>query len=412
MSATVRSHVVAGNPPGSATETGAYYPALDGLRAIAFLMVFLQHYVSLPWGWAGVNIFFVLSGFLITGILFDTRDKPHHARNFYIRRTLRIFPLYYAIFAVLVLVHPLVHWEWSLAWVAWPLYVGNFLRFVSPEAAVRYSPLETAADAHGMTHRFPKLEINMGHFWSLCVEEQFYLFWPWIVFCVRRRSMLLWICITAVVIVPLVRFAATYVAPQWMLHEEILYRLTPFQLDSLLLGGLVALLWRGAHRDRLEQVARVLVPVLLGITLAYFAYTLPPFTLSTFRYYEAPSWRLPWGLTFVNVFSAALIVGCLNPGTWVAQLLKLPMLRWIGRISYGAYVFHDIFHHFYGQVVGHTSRLLHAPVLLRHIDVSTSVVGLPSTLLISWLSYRFFESPFLRMKDRLTAPSKRKALPA
>ena len=75
----------------------AYYPALDGLRAISFLGVFFWHYLSLPYGWAGVDVFFVLSGFLITGILYDTRDSPHRVWNFYIGRTLRIFPLYYGV---------------------------------------------------------------------------------------------------------------------------------------------------------------------------------------------------------------------------------------------------------------------------------------------------------------------------
>jgi peptidoglycan/LPS O-acetylase OafA/YrhL len=83
-----------------------FYPALDGLRAIAFLLIFFQHDYALPWGWAGVNVFFVLSGFLITGILFDSRDDAHRGRNFYIRRALRILPLYYGVFLVILLSRP------------------------------------------------------------------------------------------------------------------------------------------------------------------------------------------------------------------------------------------------------------------------------------------------------------------
>ena len=87
--------------------------ALDGMRAIAFMMVFLQHYCGLKWGWSGVDLFFVLSGFLITGILFDSRNDLHRARNFYVRRTLRIFPLYYGIMLLLLLSSPVFHWDWS-----------------------------------------------------------------------------------------------------------------------------------------------------------------------------------------------------------------------------------------------------------------------------------------------------------
>jgi hypothetical protein len=105
------------------------YPALDGMRAIAFLMVFAQHYYFAPWGWMGVDLFFVLSGFLITGILFDTRHDSHRVRNFYIRRTLRIFPLYYGIMLALLALQPLAHWNWDLVW---PSYVGNYARSVSP----------------------------------------------------------------------------------------------------------------------------------------------------------------------------------------------------------------------------------------------------------------------------------------
>jgi peptidoglycan/LPS O-acetylase OafA/YrhL len=132
---------VTGNTEYTQPENRAFYPALDGLRAIAFLMVFFQHYTSVAWGWTGVNIFFVLSGFLITGILFDSRDDPHRARTFYIRRTLRIFPLYYGIFLVLFLATPILHWHWSWAWIAWPLYLGNFLRFISHSFTVFGSPL-------------------------------------------------------------------------------------------------------------------------------------------------------------------------------------------------------------------------------------------------------------------------------
>ena len=93
-----------------------YFPALDGIRALAFLMVFAQHYLQMLWGWTGVDIFFVLSGFLITGILYDTRDQAHRVRNFYVRRTLRIFPLYYGLMLLLVLSYPYFRWQWCDNW--------------------------------------------------------------------------------------------------------------------------------------------------------------------------------------------------------------------------------------------------------------------------------------------------------
>ena len=112
-----------------------FYPALNGLRAVAVLLVFCQHYLAsfypaLNWGWTGVDLFFVLSGFLITGILYDTRDHPRRVRNFYMRRTLRIFPLYYAVLVGALLTTPIFHWLWSPAWLLWFTYLGNYARFL------------------------------------------------------------------------------------------------------------------------------------------------------------------------------------------------------------------------------------------------------------------------------------------
>ena len=116
-------------------ENKRFYPALDGLRACAVLMVFAQHYVLMQipgiwqWGWAGVDVFFVLSGFLITGILFDTKDSDHRFRNFYVRRTLRIFPLYYGVLLLVLLLTPFMHWNWNITWAYWPFYLQNYVRF-------------------------------------------------------------------------------------------------------------------------------------------------------------------------------------------------------------------------------------------------------------------------------------------
>jgi peptidoglycan/LPS O-acetylase OafA/YrhL len=372
-------------------------------------MVFLQHYYRLPWGWTGVNIFFVLSGFLITGILFDTRDAPFRARNFYIRRTLRIFPLYYGIFFVLLLLHPLLHWDWSLAWIAWPLYLGNFLRFTSPATSVAGSPQQRAADAQIHSPHLPQQTLYLGHFWSLCVEEQFYLIWPWIVFWVRSRRALLWVCGVTVVVVPLLRVLTQQLAPHWMLASELLYRATPFQLDSLLLGGLIGLLLRGPHRERLLQLGRIVALIAAIATIAYLAVTLHSDWHTNYHY---PTWRLTWGLTFVNIFSAAIILTILRPTGFLYRFFKLPALRWIGRISYGAYVLHDILHSFFGLIFGPIYNRLYKFVIVPHgphffvvhsfEDEAFTLFSFAATLFLAWLSFNYFERPFLNLKERWT----------
>lgn len=375
-----------------------FFPALDGLRAVAFLMVFGQHYLSLAWGWTGVNVFFVLSGFLITGILYDSQQDPHRVRNFYVRRTLRIFPLYYGVFALLLLAEPFVRWRWNAYWLAWPLYVGNFLRFLSPAAAFWRSRLEYAADAHLTSQLFPRSELYLGHLWSLCVEEQFYLFWPFLVFLVRDRRKLIALCTTAVILGPLLRLGLQARAPGWMVGNELLYRATPAQLDALLLGGLVALLWRGPARAALVRIARGVAGLGTAALAAYLLFVVHGWRILPGSY---PRWSFTGGLEFVNLYSAALIVCALLPAGLVSRLLSRRPMRWLGRLTYGAYVFHDIPHDLYVHIVTHSGFATLAVDNLPE-EAATAALALTGTILLAWLSLRFFEGPFLDLKERWT----------
>ena len=202
-------------------ENKRYFPALDGLRAVAVLMVFTTHYGQLPpawsWGNTGVDIFFVLSGLLITGILYDSQARPDRYRVFYIRRTLRIFPLYYAVLLVPVLLYPVFRWQLHPAQWMWPLYLGNYSRLIWQGAVQNftYTPYDSLYSA-----TFPAFRWELYHLWSLCVEEQFYLVWPFVVFAVARRERLLKLCVGIVVAVPLLRLLVLQVSsvrhdPPW-----------------------------------------------------------------------------------------------------------------------------------------------------------------------------------------------------
>ncbi len=383
---------VTGNTEHTMPENRAFFPALDGLRAVAFMMVFLQHYLQLPWGWTGVDLFFVLSGFLITGILFDTRTDAHRVRNFYVRRTLRIFPLYYGILITLLLTTPLFHWQWSWHWLVWVAYVGNFARFVHPY--LEQSPLQRLADFQPFgTFGHVRGLLYLGHFWSLCVEEQFYLIWPWVVFSIRDRKKLLFICALLFPICLGLRVAGQQLLPQWMLRGEVLYRATPFRLDALLLGGLIALWLRGPRAEALLRAARIALPIALVIAAAGYL------VLSRGRIYPVPypypSWKFTWGLSAFDVLSALLILVAIQPSSMLYRFLKLRPLRWLGRVSYGAYVLlHDIPHAAYLAIA---TRIVHT-----HVASITAGIALSSTLLLAWLSFRFFESPFLELKEGWT----------
>jgi len=171
-----------------------HYSAFDGLRAVAVMMVFAEHYLFLVNGhlriqglWAGVDLFFVLSGFLITGILYDSRHSPRYFRDFYTRRSLRILPLSYGFFLLVLLLTPILHLEYSRYIWANVLYVANIIPSFAPgfhqyDASVLFVP------------HFPNREISLGPLWSLCVEEQFYLVWPLVVWLATARERLLRAC--------------------------------------------------------------------------------------------------------------------------------------------------------------------------------------------------------------------------
>src|ERR1035441_8464452 len=165
-----------------------HYPALDGLRGVAILAVFFYHFAGGQssrnifvqiWsgvagiGWMGVDLFFVLSGFLITGILFDTAHKQAKVRNFYARRSLRIFPLYYGVLLVFLLLTPVLPLHWRPGHLLYFFYLSNVMPILTP----------------GLSSPGPKMVV--GHLWSLAVEEQFYLIWPFIVWYVKDRRKLL-----------------------------------------------------------------------------------------------------------------------------------------------------------------------------------------------------------------------------
>jgi peptidoglycan/LPS O-acetylase OafA/YrhL len=386
--------IVAGNTTHTRPENRAFYPSLDGLRAVAFLMVFSNHYLFVPWGWAGVDLFFVLSGFLITGILFDSRNDSHRIRNFYVRRTLRIFPLYYGIMLLLI---PFVYRGLSWSWLVWPAYLGNYAKLIGPYIAG--SPLQRLADFepgvvitfHGTFH----LGFALGHFWSLCVEEQFYLVWPWVVFLIRDRRKLLWICASSVPFCLAARLIGQHVFPAWMSENDVLYYVTPFRLDALLLGGCLALLLRGPYRDRLLRIVRIVWPVALVPIFAWAASVPGRFFQGSYRY---PAWEYTWGLLAIDLSSVLIIACAIQPGSIVYRALNQRPLRWLGRISYGAYVLHDIPHSMYRRLVDWL-----APSCGLWCRASLiAAIALISTCLLAWLSYRFFESPFLNLKERWT----------
>jgi peptidoglycan/LPS O-acetylase OafA/YrhL len=300
-------------------------PELDGVRGVAILAVLAYHF-SLPpgmphvlsnalgLGWSGVDLFFVLSGFLITGILMDTRTSGNYFSSFYARRVLRIFPLYLSfVFAYFVIALPLAHhlgyWQsWDNSMQPWYwLHLSNWLSAFGHDAVL------------------------LTHLWSLSIEEQFYLVWPIVVLFIRP-AWLPYLC-SILIIIP---FALRLAYLNNSYGEEFLYRLTPFRVDTLAAGCLMAVIannaaWCAAIGARLRYLTPAALSLLLFVLV--WAHSESAYT----------PWMVTWGYT-----SLALIYACLvfsasfysGSSHWWAIQLRRPFLRTFGKYSYGIYVLH------------------------------------------------------------------------
>lgn len=378
-------------------ENKLYYPALDGLRAIAVLLVFSTHYLWpwlppwLNWGRIGVDVFFVLSGFLITGILYDSSNRKDRYRVFYKRRALRIFPLYFLVLLLPVLLEPLFRWRLHSALWLWPVYAGNYSRFIWP------------MDVHGTDTAFevlratrPGLESfawNLNHLWSLCIEEQFYLVWPLVVYSFSERRRLRNLCLTAVVVVLLFRWLATILLPGRWIDIGFLYFTTPLRADALLLGGAIALALRGPEARYVRALARPLALSLIG---AFAIWEIV--SRSHFGHFVDPVWSSfhnPLYATFAALLSAVFIAMSIDPTRRLFQWLNIDILRAIGQRSYGFYIYHLLLMSFFAAIARTITR--------GHKGIAAAllpVVALVGTLVISWISFRYFEAPLLRLKAR------------
>jgi peptidoglycan/LPS O-acetylase OafA/YrhL len=362
-----------------------YIRELDGLRAIAVLLVFLNHYApvaSFPHlrivyeiGWVGVDIFFVLSGFLITGILLDSRDRDGYYSTFYIRRALRIFPLYYVLLGTTILCmvlsqgsasyrHMVDSWG-SPAWFfAYAANIKTALSGVSP----------------------PKALVPM---WSLQVEEQFYLLFPWVVRRLAPRA--LWRSLLVVIVVaPAIRLGLWWLTPDKPLMQ---YMLLPCRMDSLAFGALIAILLRA--RRRLPVTAVTLAAIAAALTIIACAV----FFLPGGRSFDSALERTV-GYSLFAVSAASWILWVIQfRGSALTNWLNARPLQYLGKISYGLYLLQ--------MPAAALVWWLVAPLGLRAnwLHTTTGALTVAAVCIgLSSLSWYLMERPLLRLKDRL-APS-------
>ena len=361
-----------------------HYAGFNGLRALAISLVFLIHYGNylLPVRfivnmWVGVDLFFVLSGFLITGILYDSLHDPRFFRNFYTRRALRIFPLYYGFFLLLFLTTPLFHTRYDPSILFYFFYVGNLaMPFFN---MIHHNPTTISM----MLHHFG-LNLNIGSFWTLCVEEQFYLLWPAVVWLVRSRARLMNICIAGSLAILLIRFLIL-----WHGHRLLGFFgwYTYTRADTLLVGAWLALWLRGRALST-HQLRRLAASLFFGAILAFTVANLV-IRGAAYGWFAATV-----GYTFIALGAAGLILGSLDDSNPFSRFLRIRALYEFGAISYGFYFVHALYLYEFRDLYQRHTGLHRFPFL-----IPIFVFGL--SLLLARLSFRYIESPFLKLKRKL-----------
>lgn len=361
-------------------------PELDGLRGAAILLVLFYHYVYLTphaepgtfverlqnffgMGWAGVDLFFVLSGFLIGGILLDSRTSPRFFRTFYARRFFRIIPLYYV-------------------WIGlyFVLTLSALSVFLTPLGGGREQSTIMPIYMFFLQNMTRNLHSNfgtawLGHLWSLAVEEQFYLFAPLAIYFVSRKKLVPLLLIT-ILAAPAARILVFKISAS----HSIQYMLTPCRADGLSLGVLLAVGWRDnvwktwVLRNRRLFFGITLLLMAGVISLAYTSASPYSFTMAV------------WGFSTIDLFFSCLLVTVLLfPEGFAGGIFRFPPLIEFGRISYCIYIIHQVV-----NLLCHFILLHPTPTILSWQGTAATLLAVVATYGIAKISWIWLENPLLR----------------
>ena len=333
---------------------------LDGVRALAFLVIFFHHAFDLPLLWAGVDVFFVLSGFLITGLLMEARGKQGAWSHFYERRALRILPPLTLLLIIATFVVK-IHWGWNILW-----YVFFAMNFA---IAMNTGPQ------------------GLGILWSLAVEEQFYLFWPFIALNFSPRIVKR-VAIGLVILAPVLRGIAT---PFLHTHWPIYY-LMPFRMDLLASGAILSVLWR--ERGDLAKWRRNGLAMMIGGVVVFAACV--HFDHSFRALSNVLSFNI-FGYSLICCIATGLIVFTLGTESgWWMKLMTAKPVRAIGLVSYTGYLIHPF-------AIG-----LVTPFGSKPKDIPFALVV---TLIYAGLSWWLIERPILRLRPGKWLRNRKKPAP-
>jgi len=375
----------------SVSAQGVRLPELDGIRGLAIVGVLLSHgarmtgiFVSMPQSivawlyrfavvplWGGVDLFFVLSGFLITGILLKTKNARNYFSNFYIRRILRIFPIYYMVLIGSLLIGnysmriysalpPSTFWK-----ISYFLYLQNWPCFWHGERA--------------MTGLW-------GAYWSLAVEEQYYLLWPLAVALLSRR-VLVWICIIGFAFALPLRLFLSF---SYFGTDFGLAQITTSRIDGLLAGSACSIYMFETGKP----IPRKLIGSLAVAGLAIMSYIA---IFHTLELVGTSIWMHTVGITGYALLSTSLVALSQHHYSRVQKILTAPALRSAGKYSYGMYVYHVLVLLPLSVYVQSSNGWWTRANFISGFLFMTLELGI--VFVIAKLSYDFVEQRFLRLKE-------------
>ncbi len=350
------------------------FPELDGLRGVAIILVIIWHYFgaiakgepgsvlailqrAVGLTWSGVDLFFVLSGFLIGRILMENVDSGSYFRTFYLRRICRIFPLYFGLiflFGIAVFLGLKNHPEFSWLYLN-PMPVWSYATFTQNFIMAYHQSL--GANWLAVT-------------WSLAVEEQFYLLLPLLIRFVSRERIL-YILIGCIFAAPICRVLSRGFPAEVLLVSRG---------DSLLIGVLAAYIIRNGNVVRHLKANAPFLQTIFFTLLAGVG-------LLTYKFTFFGALNQTWLALF---YVLMILIALAHKDGWLASILRHPFLQRAGWISYGLYMFHQVINGlFHGLILGSAPRITNAA------EVWTTLGALVATITVSWISFRWFEKPII-----------------
>jgi len=369
-----------------------FIPSIEGIRGYGFLVVFFAHYfppelfassgriffypsvIESAIATFAVPGFFVVSGYLIGGILYDTKDREGFFKVFYSRRILRVFPVYYLTLLAITLVD-LYHGV--------PLN-GNFW--------AHYFYIQNLLPNYATLHTAPTNQTV--HLWSLAVEEQFYFLWPLVVWFFPTRRKLLGITGAFIAACFIIRIAS----PWLHMSIEHIYLSTPTRVDAILLGVILAIVRHDRIYERYLPFAKYVAVIGFSIAVARAIWTGSGWT---FDYLDVVLF-----FPCVDITCVSLVMAVMEKDSWLCRVCSKRWACWLGKLSYSLYVFH------FTYIMWFQKTLI--PRLTAHMPHTIAVFGsaalaLGLTLTLSMLSYRFIEGPIANFKMGLKYGPARKS---